>query len=91
MYVINPIFFATTDAYWGKSPDNCETFYPLCDQDITIEQSGDGQGQCVPSTGSMRVAAGTSNIVCGQVEKCGGFIEKTMCKSCSVKCTAKFY
>lgn len=80
-----------TDAFYSFSPDNCETFYPLCDQDITIEKGGDAEeGQCIPETG-QRVAAGTASMVCAQVESCGNFLEKIACKSCSVKCTAKFY
>ncbi|MBI3027104.1 hypothetical protein HYY70_03245 [Candidatus Woesearchaeota archaeon] len=84
---------STTDAYWGTSGDNCVTFYPLCDQNVEIvmEKSTDeAEGQCVPEKG-QRVAAGTASMVCAQVEGCGNFLDKTLCKSCSIKCTAKVY
>lgn len=88
------ILGATTDVFYGHSPEQCETFYPTCDQTITIEKGGDAEeGQCIPDKG-QRVAAGQPVNVCAQVESCGsgigGFIEKTLCKSCSQKCTAKF-
>lgn len=84
------ILGATTDVFYGKSPDNCETFYPTCDQTISVEEGGDAdEGQCIPGQG-QRVAAGTPVNICAQVESCGNFIDKTLCKSCSQKCTAKF-
>ncbi|MDP3765563.1 MAG: hypothetical protein Q8R04_03555 [Nanoarchaeota archaeon] len=85
------ILGATTDVFYGASPEQCETFYPACDQTIEVEKGGDAEeGQCIPDKG-QRVAAGAPVNICAQVEGCGGFIEKTICKSCSQKCTAKFY
>ncbi|MBI2660603.1 hypothetical protein HYX07_05565 [Candidatus Woesearchaeota archaeon] len=88
---VGTILGATTDTFYGTSPDNCETFYPTCDQTISVEVGGDAEeGQCVPKEGSQRVAAGAPINVCAQVESCGNFLEKMICKSCSQKCTAKF-
>ena len=85
------ILQATTDVFYEKSPDNCQNFYPLCDQDVTIEEDGDAEeGKCIPE-GNTRVAAGSTKMVCAMVESCGGFIDKMTCKSCSQKCTVKFY
>ena len=65
--------------------------YPACDHTISVEKGGDAEeGQCVPDKG-QRVAAGSPIIVCAQVESCGNYSEKLICKSCSQKCTAKFY
>lgn len=84
------ILGATTDIFYGASPEQCETFYPTCDQTISVEVGGDAEeGQCVPDK-SQRVTAGAPTVVCAQVESCGNFIEKSLCKSCSQKCTAKF-
>ena len=69
----------------------CETFYPTCDKTIEVETGGDAQeGQCIPDKG-QRVAAGAPVNVCAQVESCGNFLEKMICKSCSHKCTGEFY
>jgi len=85
------ILQGTTDVFYGKSPDNCETFYPLCDQNVEIEEGGDaGEGKCIPD-GNPRVAAGGKKMICAMVESCGGFIDKMTCKSCTQKCTARFY
>ena len=71
--------------------EQCETFYPTCDQDITIEVVGDAEeGKCIPDKG-QRVAAGAPKVVCAQVESCGNYFEKMLCKSCSQKCTAEYY
>lgn len=84
------ILGATTDIFYDKSPDNCETFYPICDQTITIEkQEKDGKGRCIPS-GSTQVSAGQPVNVCAFIKKCN-FMQKTFCRPCSVKCTASFY
>ena len=57
---------------------------------MSVEEGGDAEeGQCVPDQG-FRAAAGAPVNICAQVESCGGFIDKTLCKSCSQKCTAKF-
>ena len=69
--------------------------YPACDQNINIEEGGDAEeGKCIPDD-NTRVAAGAPTLVCAQVQACGkgigGFVQKTICKSCSKKCTAKFY
>lgn len=89
--VTSTILGATTDVFYGASPEQCETFYPTCDQNIEVEKSGNAQeGQCAPDK-SQRVAAGAPVNVCAQVESCGNFLTKMICKSCSQKCTAKFY
>ena len=42
------ILSATTDTFYGASPEQCETFYPTCDQSIEVEKGGDAEeGQCV--------------------------------------------
>lgn len=84
------ILSATTDVFYDKSPDNCQSFYPICDQTITIEkQEKDGKGRCIPS-GSAQVTAGQPVNVCAFIKKCN-FMQKTFCMPCSVKCTASFY
>ncbi|MBI2650419.1 hypothetical protein HYX04_03830 [Candidatus Woesearchaeota archaeon] len=84
------ILGATTDIFYGGSPDNCESFYPTCAQTITIEkEEKDGTGKCIPE-GSAQAAAGQQMLVCAQVKKCNT-IQKYLCMPCSVKCTASFY
>ena len=73
--------------------EQCETFYPTCDQTISVKVDEDNtdaeEGQCIPS-GSQRVAAGTPVQVCAQVESCGNFIDKFLCKRCRQVCDAGF-
>src|SRR3989344_6022933 len=84
------ILGSTTDVFYEKSPENCQTFYPVCDQNINIEKElKDGTGNCIPDSGS-RVAAGAPANVCAQVKKCDQ-LSKFFCKPCSVKCSAQFY
>lgn len=90
---LGSILGATTDVFYGASPEQCETFYPTCDQTITIEvdpATDAEEGQCVPKEGSQRVAAGVPVNVCAQVESCGNFLDKFLCKKCSQVCVAKF-
>lgn len=85
------IIGTTTDMFYDHSPDQCETFYPSCDQTITVEESGDAaEGKCIPSPGPTEAKAGQPVTVCAQVESCG-FVQKFVCKKCSQICTAKFY
>ncbi len=80
----------TTDVFYEKSPDNCQTFYPTCEQTIDVDkEEKDGTGKCIPD-GSTSVAAGQAVNVCAQIKKCDK-ISKFLCKPCSVKCTASFY
>ncbi|MBS3101384.1 DUF4064 domain-containing protein [Candidatus Woesearchaeota archaeon] len=84
------ILGSTTDVFYEKSPENCQTFYPVCDQNINIEKElKDGTGNCIPDSGA-RVAAGAPANVCAQVKKCDQ-LSKFFCKPCSVKCSAQFY
>lgn len=79
-----------TGAFYDKSPENCQAFYPICDQNIYIQkETKDGTGRCIPS-GNARVAAGAPVNVCAFVKKCDA-VSKFFCKPCSVKCTASFY
>ncbi|MBI2101704.1 hypothetical protein HYT53_03750 [Candidatus Woesearchaeota archaeon] len=88
--IAGSILGATTDVFYEKSPENCETFYPVCDQNINIEKElKDGTGDCIPDSGA-RVAAGAPANVCAQVKKCDS-LSKFFCKPCSVKCSAQFY
>ena len=84
------ILGSTTDVFYEKSPENCQTFYPVCDQNINIEKElKDGTGNCIPDSGA-RVAEGAPANVCAQVKKCDQ-LSKFFCKPCSVKCSAQFY
>jgi len=75
-------------AFYEKSPDNCQTFYPTCNQTITMQkQEIDGTGSCFPQ--DTKVRAGQPVTVCSQVKKCDA-LKKILCKPCSVKCTASF-
>ena len=88
--IISGVIGVTTDLYYDKSPDNCQSFYPACDQTITIEkEEKDGTGRCIPS-GNTQVTAGQPLNVCAFIKKCN-FIQKFLCMPCSVKCTASFY
>ncbi len=84
------LVIGSTGAFYDQSPDNCQAFYPACDQTITIEkQEKDGTGMCIPK-GDTKVTAGQAVNVCAFIKKCN-FIQKTLCMPCSVKCTASFY
>ncbi|MBI2652355.1 hypothetical protein HYX00_02710 [Candidatus Woesearchaeota archaeon] len=87
--LLGTVLGATTDVFYSQAPDNCQTFYPVCDQNIhIIKEQKDGSGMCVPQNGA-RVAAGQPVNVCAQVKKCNT-IRKFLCMPCSVKCTASF-
>lgn len=87
--IIGTVLGATTDIFYSQAPDNCQTFYPVCDQNIMIQkEQKDGSGMCVPQDGA-RVAAGQPVNVCAQVKKCNT-VRKFLCMPCSVKCTASF-
>ena len=74
--------------------EQCQNFYPTCDQNVEIEVDEDSdadEGQCIPKEGSIRVTAGAPKVICAQVESCGNFFVKLVCKSCSQKCNVEYY
>lgn len=78
------------NSFYEESPENCQTFYPMCDQNIYIQkEEKDGTGRCTPS-GNTSVAAGQAVNVCAYVKKCN-MVRGFLCMPCSVKCTASFY
>ncbi|MBI2647010.1 hypothetical protein HYW99_00885, partial [Candidatus Woesearchaeota archaeon] len=92
---ISGITLATTiaggmGAFYEQSPDNCQTLYPICEQNINLQKEEDsGTGNCIPSN-SQHVSGGQPVNVCAFVKKCNS-IKKFLCMPCSVKCTASFY
>ena len=79
-----------SDTFYEQAPENCQTFYPTCDQTIIIQkEQQDGKGKCIPE-GTPTVNAGQPANVCAFVKKCNT-VQKFLCIPCSVKCTATFY
>ena len=87
--ITGTILNGSVGVFYDGSPDNCETFYPTCDQNILIDKDEtDGSGECTPDN-NVRAAAGQPINVCAQIEKCD-FLSTFLCMPCSVKCTASF-
>lgn len=79
-----------TGAFYEQSPENCQAFYPMCDQTVYVDkETSGGTGTCIPS-GNVSVTAGQAINVCAMVKKCN-MVRGFMCIPCSVKCTATFY